>query len=322
MLQEQGSAHRSRSDLLGAATLVVMWSSGFIGADLGTTYAPAATLLSWRYLAAGALLAVLFVLTRQRVGRGALGRQAVLGVLCQCFYLTGVVGGVGLGVPAGTAALITALQPLVVAALSGPFLGERTTGWQRAGLVLGIVGVALVVGGDVSSGSAPWWAYLLPMAGMLSLSGGTVLERRWDPPESLLQTITLQSITAAGFFLLVALSRHQVEPPAAGAFWLAVAWVVVLSSFGGYGAYIWVARSQGATRVSALLYLTPAATMLWAYLMFGDPVTPLGFLGLAVSGTAVILVLGSRPVSAAASRERRSARSPRSSRTLPRPRSR
>ena len=46
MLQEQGSAHRSRSDLLGAATLVVMWSSGFIGADLGTTYAPAATLLS------------------------------------------------------------------------------------------------------------------------------------------------------------------------------------------------------------------------------------------------------------------------------------
>ena len=58
-------------------------------------------------------------------------------------------------------------------------LGRSTTRRQRVGLALGVVGVALVVSSDLGRGTAPAWAYLLPLAGMLGLSVGTVLDRRW-----------------------------------------------------------------------------------------------------------------------------------------------
>ena len=59
--------------------------------------------------------------------------------------------------------------------------------------------------------------------------------------------------------------------PTSGDFWRAVLWLIVLASLGGYVMYVYVARTQGATVVSTLLYLTPPTTMLWVYLMFGAP---------------------------------------------------
>ena len=277
--------------VLPAALLVVMWSSGFIGAELGTREAPAATLLAWRYLVAAMILCAVWSVRRERVSRLALARQVVIGVLCQVAYLGFIVSGVGLGTPVGTTALIASLQPLVVAVLAVLFLHERTHRLQIFGLATGIVGVGLVVGGDLSGTTAPLWAYVLPVAGMLSLAFGTLLQQHWQPRETVVTAITIQSVTAAVFFFALAAAQGNVAPPATSAFWAAVAWVVILSSFGGYGAYTFVARTQGATRVSTLLYLTPPTTMLWAALMFGDKVTLLGLLGLAVCAVGVVAAL-------------------------------
>ena len=280
-----------RRDALAGAALVVLWSSGFVGAELGTGYAPAETLLAWRYVVAALVLGTLAVAMGARHGPRALRRHATLGLLCQCLYLGGVVTGVGLGVPAGTTALVAAVQPLLVAAAAGPVLGERTSPRQRTGLGIGLVGVVLVVGGDVGVGAAPAWAYLLPVGGMVALSAGTLLERRWRPAETPLESMTIQTVVGAGFFLAVAAASDTLAPPADPGFWWAVAWVVVLSSFGGYGAYLLVLRRSGAVRVSTLLYLTPPTTMLWAALMFGEVPGPLAVPGVLVCTVGVALVL-------------------------------
>lgn len=274
-----------------SATFVVMWSSGFIGAVLGTQAAGADTLLAWRYVAATLLLVGFVGLRSLRLSGPALGRQVVLGLLIQVGYLGGVVSGVGLGVPAGTVALVAALQPLVVATAAGPLLGERTSPRQRQGLALGAAGVALVVGDDLTGGSAPAWAYLLPVGGMLALSAGTLLERHWSPRESLLDALTVQTVVGAVFFVGSAALAGRMQPPAEPAFWWAVAWVVLLSTFGGYGTYLAVLRRHGATRVSTLLYLTPPTTVLWALVMFGDRPGVLALAGLVVCAGAVHLVL-------------------------------
>lgn len=303
----------TRSPFLAAApsaALVVLWSSGFVGAELGTRQASTPTLLAWRYLVASVVLLALCLWRRERISRAAIGRQVLLGLLCQATYLGLVVGGVGLGVTAGTTALIASLQPLVVVALATMVLAERARPAQLAGLGLGLVGVALVVGGDLTSGSAPWWTYLLPVGGMLALSTGTVLQQRWRPPESVVASLTLQTVTATVVFWGLAAARGDTSPPTAGGFWVAVAWVVVLSSFGGYGTYLYVSRTQGATRASTWLYLTPPTTMLWAAMMFGDRVTVLGLAGLGVTAVGVALSL-----SRSASRGGPSRRSPRRSRT-------
>jgi drug/metabolite transporter (DMT)-like permease len=288
-----------RTDLLAGAALVVMWSSGFIGAALGTRYAAADTLLAWRYLCAAALLAVLATVLGarrpgRRPGRRAVLRQGGLGLLCQVGYLGGVVTGVGLGVPAGTAALVAALQPLVVATAAGPLLGERTGRRQAGGLVLALAGVALVVGDDLRLATAPPWAYLLPVAGMLALAAGTLLERRLRPPEHLLDALTLQTLTAAACFVVGAGLGGRLAPPAEAGFWWAVAWTVGLSTFGGYGSYLLVLRRGGANRVSTLLYLTPPTTALWAFWMFGERPGAPALLGMATCAAGVYLALSRR----------------------------
>ncbi len=276
-----------------SVALIVLWSSGFIGAELGTQQAPASTLLAWRYLVAAGVLIALCAWRRDRVGAAGVRRQIVLGLLCQAGYLGLTVTGVGLGVPSGTAALIAALQPLVVIALAALVLAEHARLAQLLGLALGLAGVVLVVSGDLTTGDAPWWAYVMPFAGMLSLAVGTVLQQRWRPHESVLVSMAVQSAAAAVAFWLLALAEGTAAEPTPPAFWGAVAWVVVLSSFGGYGTYLYVSRTQGATRASTLLYLTPPTTMLWAAVMFGDRVPPAGLAGLALSAIGVAIALRS-----------------------------
>lgn len=296
-----------RTDAVAAALLVLMWSSGFIGAELGTGYAPSDTLLGWRYVVAALILGVWAGTRRVRPDRHTWPRLALVGLLCQCLYLGGVVTGVGLGVPPGTAALVAALQPLVVAVGVGPVLGESTSPRQWAGLVLGVVGVALVVSSDLGAGSAGALAYALVVGGMLALSAGTLLERRMALPAPLLESLTVQTLTGAVFFMAVATVNGHLRPPAEPGFWWSVAWVVGLSSFGGYGSYLLVLRRSGAARVSTLLFLTPPVTAVWAFAMFGNRPGLLALPGAAVCALGVGLVV--RRHAGEPSRSRRNAAS-------------
>ena len=267
-----------------------MWSSGFIGARLGTAYAPADTLLAWRYVVVALIVGVVAGVRRPRLSRGEFGRQTLLGLLCQVLYLGGVVNGVGLGVPAGVAALVAVLQPLVVGALAGPVLGQRVRPVQWLGLVVGLAAVAVVVADDIGGGGHVL-GYLLVVGGMLGLSAGTLLERRWRLATAPFDQLTIHCLTACVVFVAAAGFGGRLAPPAAPGFWWAVVWVVVLSTFGGYGCYLLALRALGATGASTLLFLTPPTTMVWALLMFGEPVgwsTAVGLLGCAV---AVWLVL-------------------------------
>ncbi len=285
---------RERADTLSSVALVVTWSSGFVGAELGSrAHALPLTLLGWRFMLLAALLVLVTRLRRTpwptwRAWR----RQAVLGVLCQAAYLLLVFEGVTRGVPGGTAALIAALQPLLVATVAGSLLGEHSNPRTWLGMLLGLVGVAVVVSGDLGVTQAPLWVYLMPVAGMLCLASGTVLERRLRPRESLLETIMMQSVVTAVLLMALALAFGQATPPASPEFWRAVLWLIVLASLGGYVMYVFVARRRGATVVSTLLFLTPPTTMFWVYLMFGERITLAGLIGLAVSGIGVWLALG------------------------------
>ncbi|MEU9966232.1 DMT family transporter [Streptomyces malaysiensis] len=253
--------------------LVVMWSSGFIGAELGTREATADTLLMWRFLAAAAVLGgAWLLLRRRRIPSRALAEQAAIGALSQGGYLGGIVWAVGLGVPSCTAALIAAVQPLAAGALAGRLLGEVVSPRQWAGLAIGLGGVALVVQGDLSAGpaAAPAWAYGLPFTAMAALLAASFLERRVRAPLDPVDAIPLHCLVSAVLFTGVALVGGHAAPPAAGGFWTAVVWTVLLSTVGGYGFYWLSLRRNGVTRTSALIYLTPPTTLVWAYAMFGD----------------------------------------------------
>ena len=89
-----------------------------------------------------------------------------------------MIQGIASGVPAGLAALFADLLPLGTALLAALVLGQRLAWPVWAGLLVGLFGVIVVTHGALSWGSAPVWAYGLPLLGMLSLAAATLWRRQ------------------------------------------------------------------------------------------------------------------------------------------------
>ncbi|MYR07150.1 EamA family transporter [Gordonia sp. SID5947] len=277
---------------------VASWSSGFIGAKLGASDAPATTLLMWRFIpVALALSAVAALLARRspaprRTRRGAM-TQIGVGALSQCGYTLTVYWAIGLGVSTGTTALIDGVQPLVVAVLAGPLLGAAASGRQWFGLTVGAIGVVIVTWTDAtaSTTAAPWWAYLIPLAGMASLVAATFLDRRGPNTLSRTESLAIHCTTSAVIFTAICLVDGTAMPPAAPGFWVAIGWLIGLSTLGGYGLYWILVDRLGVTSVNALMFLMPPVTTLWGAAMFGEPLTATTIVGLTVALGATITVV-------------------------------
>jgi drug/metabolite transporter (DMT)-like permease len=272
-----------------AALFVLCWSSGFVGAKLGAAEAPVTTILMWRFVPLAVLLLAV-VLTRLRRGSplpsgGDVARHVLIGLLSQSGYLLTVYWAIGLRVSTGTTALIDGVQPLVAAALVGPLLGVAVTGRQWAGLGLGLVGVVLVSWTDASSPAtqAPTWAYLIPFVGMLSLIASTILERRarvFTPP---LQALAIHCTASAMVFTVLAVATRTATPPSAPLFWIAMAWLILLATFGGYGLYWFLVERIGVTPINNLMFLIAPVTSIWGAVMFGEPLTLVTVVGLILA---------------------------------------
>ena len=277
---------------LAPLALVVLWSSGFVGATLAAQSAPAETSLLWRYVVATGPLCAWALLRRRRYGARFLARQGVIGILAHGGYLLGVYRAADLGVLTGTSALVASLQPPLVAAVLWAGSGSRTSRRQAWGLLTGLVGVLLVVGGDLGGAGGPAGLAAVGL-GMLSLTAATLVAGRWPQPEGhgVLDSLVVQSVVALGFFTAVALATGTAAPPADLDFWVAVAWLVGLAFVGGYGSYLYVLQTSGPVAVSAWLYLTPATAALWAWPMFGEPLTARAAVGFLVAAAGVAAVV-------------------------------
>lgn len=273
--------------------LVIAWSSGFVGARLASDSAPVFLVLLWRFVIVGlVLLPITFLHFRRTHDQSrpvgpTLCLHAILGALAMFGFLALAVKAVDLGVPAGLVALVAALQPLATAVCAGPILGEHVTGRQLFGLLLGFSGVAVAVG--ATFGSAPWWAYLLPVLAMISLAAATLIAKRNGDDTPLIPAIGAQCIVAALLFLPMAAVEGSIAPTSDLGFIASVAWFIVFSTIGGYGFYWGCLRRSTATHVASLIYLTPPVTMLWALAMFGDPLTAGGIIGFLLCLVGVYL---------------------------------
>ncbi len=281
------------------AGLVVAWSSGFIGARLAADTPSVFLVLFWRFCLLSIALAPLLARSATNgLPWRSVVLQATLGAFAMFGYLALGVEAIALGVPAGTAALISALQPLMTAALAGPLLRERVGTWQWVGILMGLVGVSLAVGGGL--GHAPLWVYGLSLASTASLVLATLLAKAVPDGTPLLPSIAIQSIVSAILFAPLAALDGGLAPDLDPRFLAAVAWFIVFSTIAGYGLYWLCLQRSTATRVGSLIYLTPPVTMIWAWLMFSEPITLAAILGFAICLGGVLIARPSRAVQDAA----------------------
>jgi drug/metabolite transporter (DMT)-like permease len=273
--------------------MLLTWSSGFIGARFSIDYAPPLLVVFWRCVVVSLVLLPFVLNALRKASWPALLHNAGIGLLAMAGYLYGVVQGIGLGVPAGLAALLADVLPLGMAVLTATVLRQRLNRGVWSGLVIGVIGVVLVAHDALAWGNAPIWAYALPLLGMLSLAVATLWQKRL-PAETalgLLPNLWLQCFVSAFAFALLAGARHSLWPLPTAGFALSVGWTASLSTLGGYGLYWLCLKRSTPTRVASVLYLSPAVTLLWAWAMFGEPLSWLMLLGTLVCGFGVWKVI-------------------------------
>ena len=279
----------------GPALFVLLWSTGFVGAKYGLPYAPPFTFLALRLAIAAVLLALLAVVLRSHrlTGRAQYGRAAVAGSLLHAGYLGGVFYAISLGVPAGVSAVIVSLQPVLTAVLAARVLGERPSARQWLGLVLGVGGVALVVGPGVVGSSAP-----LPVSGLIAcgvalVSGtlGTVYQKRHCDGIPLVWGTAVQYAAATALLLVAAVATEDMSIDWTPHFVGALVWLVLVLSIGAVLLLLLLLRRGTAAGVSSLYYLVPPATAVEAYFLFGERVSGLSLVGIAVTAVGVALVV-------------------------------
>ncbi|NMZ97644.1 DMT family transporter [Pseudomonas lundensis] len=276
--------------LLLQVVFVLSWSSGFIGARLGTEDAGAINLLFWRFLLVSLCLLPLVWHRLRALSWAQVRYNAMIGFLAQFAYLVSVYIAIRGGLPAGIAAIICALQPLITATMNSRGRHERSSVQEWLGLAVGFAGVSVVILGEYrfSAQRLNLGLYALPLIAAFTLSIATLYQRRQSllatdhSKEGLLMPLFLQS--AATLILLAAtgLPLGLIEVPRSSQVWVSVAWLTMFSTFIAYLSLWILLKWISATRVSALVYLEPPVTLIWATMMFGDVIQWTTYLGIGV----------------------------------------
>ena len=280
------------------AGFVLLWNSGFIGAEFGLEYAGVYTLLAWRYWLLAGLLA-LFLGLRGELrwpGSRAAGLTAVVGLFAHGVWLSCVMLSLQLGIPAGIVALVVALQPMTVGALAGRVTGEPVSATSWIGLVIGFVGVFIAVMSRARlDDSVSALLYLVPFGAVMAFTVASLLQRWieiYSPADHLpvSQALFYQALATAVLALLPAWWLEGLQTEWTQEFIAIQAWLVVAVSLGAYGLMWQLIERMDATRVASLFYLGPPVTMIMAWLAFGDTLNTTDVVGLAVTALGVSLV--------------------------------
>ena len=277
---------------LAPVLFVLLWSTGFVGAKYGLPYADPFIFLSIRVLIAALILFAVaaFMKLPIAIGASAISRSSLIGFFLHACYLGGVFYSISKGLPAGVAAVVTSLQPVLVSFLAVKVLGEQLKVKQVVGLVLGLIGVVLVLGPSFEQ-NIPTSAVISILVALLGSTSATLLQKKIGADVPLVSGTAYQYL-ASGFVLaLAAIATGGTRITWSSQFIVAFVWLIAVLSVGAILLLLWLLNTGSAASVSSLFYLIPPATALEAFFLFGEKVNTQGFLGIGITALGVWLVI-------------------------------
>ena len=271
---------------------VALWSTGFVGAKYGLPYADPFIFLAVRVLIAAAILFSIAVVmkTPVAIGKSAIARSLIIGFFLHACYLGGVFFSISKGLPAGVAAVVTSLQPVLVSLLAVKVLGEQLKVRQIVGLILGLIGVVLVLGPSFEQ-SVPASGVIGILVALVGSTTATLLQKKIGANVPLIAGTAYQYLASGLVLAIAAVATGGTHIQWSGKFIAAFIWLIAVLSVGAILLLLWLLNQGSAASVSSLLYLVPPATALEAFFLFGEKVNTQGFLGIGITALGVWLVI-------------------------------
>lgn len=282
-----------RAILMGLA-FAVMWSSAFTSARIIVADASPLMALSARYLISGLIgVGVALALGQTwRLTRAQWRATIIFGVLQNAVYL-GMNFVAMQTVQASLAAIIASTMPLLVGLATWLFLGEKLKPLGIAGLIAGVIGVAIIMGARISGG-VDLTGLVLCGVGVVALSAATLLVRGATSGGNFLMVVGLQMLVGC---VALSIATLLFETPHISPSWplaLAFIYTCLVPGLLATVVWFWLVNRIGATRAATFHFLNPFFGVAIAWLLLGEPLGVQDIIGVAVIALGILAVQVSR----------------------------
>lgn len=281
-------------DLTALLVLSALWGGSFLFMRVAAPVLGPVLLIELRVLIAGLALLAFALATRPLPEfRSRWKPFLVIGVINSALPFT-LIATAELHITASLAATLNATTPLFGALAAAFWLGERLTWGKGAGLLLGLLGVAVLVGlGPVTLTPAVWLSIGASLLGALSYGVAAVYTRKTMVGTPPLALALYSQLLAAGVLLPAVPFTWPAQEPS-GVVIASVLALALLSTAVAYLLYFGLIQRVGSTKATMVTYLSPAFGILWGALLLREPLTVWTFVGFGLILLSVALISGVR----------------------------
>mgnify|MGYP003382234888 CR=1 FL=1 len=268
----------------------LMWSSAFATARIIVAGAPPLLALSLRFAISGLIAVVVARALGQswRLNR-PIARSVLIFGLCQNALYLGLNFIALKKIEASLASIIASSMPLIVALLGWLWRRKKIAPLGIAGLGAGFLGVAMIMGGRVSTGADPV-AILLCLIGAISLAVATLTVSAVSSGGNLLMVVGLQMLVGSvSLGVISAMSETYFIVPSLP---LVVAFAYQIAVPGLAATLLWFALvgRAGAVKASTFHFLNPFFGVVVAAILLGEHINGLDMIGVAIVTVGILAV--------------------------------
>jgi drug/metabolite transporter (DMT)-like permease len=285
----------SAKDLGALVLLGMLWGGSFLFIRVAVPVLGPFVLVELR-VGLAALALVLYAVAVGRVPklRGWWREFVIIGALNAALPFS-LISAAEIELTASLAAILNSTTVLFTSLVAAAWMGERLTKGRVGGVILGIAGVAVLVGWDPVALNGP---VLLSVGAMLCGSlcyglGAVYTKRTFVGVPSTALAIGQQAAAAAILLPLAAVSPPAEAPPLVVV--LSVLGLALLSTAVAYLLYFYLISSVGPTKTSTVTFLVPVFGLLLGVLLLDEPVGAGTLAGLGIILLSVALVIGIVP---------------------------
>jgi drug/metabolite transporter (DMT)-like permease len=282
------------------AVLYVVWGSTYLGVAIAIESMPPLIMTALRFGCAGGLSYTILRLGGAPAPTSEQWRSAALTGSLLFLGGNGLVCWAQQTIPSGITALLAGAEPLWMILL--PWLAGRSPRPRLpvlAGIALGIAGMVALIGAPdpLASPGAHAGAVLVLILATASWALGSLATRTLPLPASPWMGSAAQMLCGALGLGLASLAMGEHLPVAAVSprSWLAFAYLVLVGSIMGFGAYLYLLQRTSVAKVSTYAFANPVVAVVLGWLVLGEPVSPRTVLAGALIIAAVVVILRQGP---------------------------
>jgi drug/metabolite transporter (DMT)-like permease len=204
-------------------------------------------------------------------------------------------------VGSGLAALLIATEPMFILVLGWMMGQQRISVLSALGLGLGVVGVAILTGAELSIKGSSLWGLLAVLLGSLSWSLGVVVSPRLKLPSDALGRTALPTLCGAAMLLIAAGVTGEFQQTHWSSITLrsifGLGYLITFGSVVAFTAYTWLLQRVPPALVATHTYANPVVAVILGWLLAHEHLSLRVVLAsIAILGAIVLIRRGERAV--------------------------